>query len=390
MQGQGSGVIIRKNGYIITNRHVVENAVRIEVRLLDGRAFTATVRGVDPQSDIAVIKIETDNLPVGTFADSSKTRVGEFAIAIGAPFNLDHSVTFGHVSAKSRGNVIPAFMGGQAMDQDFIQTDANINPGNSGGPLVNIDGEIIGINTLIRGPRSGIGFAVPSNLAKEVADKLIEDGHFARAWLGIGIQALREATDFQPFAPGLRDGVVVQSIVPNSPASRSELQPADVITSVNGTPVATPQQLRDSVRTTGIGQTASLAVYRNGAALQLKIQPGEFTSGTAERENLRRTRPAPAATGWGLTASALTQDRADEFGLKKRPGVIVISVDKNGPAARNGLQPGEIIIAVNGKPITTPEQFSAEAQKADAKKGLLLNLLSGDVARYTILTQNSE
>src|SRR5436190_4606669 len=186
--GQGSGVIIRGNGYILTNRHVVEDAESIDVRLKDGRSFKASVRGVDPQSDVAVIKIDAEGLPVAILADSAKTRVGEFAIAIGAPFSLDFSVTFGHVSAKGRSNVVDGYEGA-TMDQDFIQTDALINPGNSGGPLVNIEGEVIGINTLIRGMHTGIGFAVPSNLAREIADQLIADGKFMRPWLGIAIQA---------------------------------------------------------------------------------------------------------------------------------------------------------------------------------------------------------
>ncbi|HLP75815.1 MAG TPA: trypsin-like peptidase domain-containing protein, partial [Candidatus Paceibacterota bacterium] len=160
-KGNGSGIIVRKDGYILTNRHVVEDADKILVRLLDGRTFTAQVRGVDPESDVAVIKIEAGNLPVAKLGDSSKVRVGEFAIAIGAPFNLDYTVTFGHISAKSRSNVVPAFSDGRMMDQDFFQTDANINPGNSGGPLINIEGEVIGVNTLIRGLHTGIGFAIP-------------------------------------------------------------------------------------------------------------------------------------------------------------------------------------------------------------------------------------
>ena len=187
--GEGSGVIIRDDGYILTNGHVVQDAESIEVRLQDGRTFKAKLRGVDPQSDVAVIKIEAKGLPVATFGDSTKARVGEFAIAIGAPFTFDYSVTFGHVSAKGRSNVVPGFEGA-AMDQDFIQTDANINPGNSGGPLVNINGEVIGINTLIRGLHTGIGFAIPSNLAKEVADKLIANGKFTRAWLGVEIHGI--------------------------------------------------------------------------------------------------------------------------------------------------------------------------------------------------------
>src|SRR5262245_13297143 len=243
-QGQGSGVIIRKDGYILTNRHVVDNAEKIQVRLRDGRTFAAVVRGVDPQSDVAVIKIDADNLPVARLADSSKTRVGEFAIAIGAPFSYDYSVTFGHVSAKGRSNVVPAFEGGAVMDQDFIQTDANINPGNSGGPLVNIDGEDIGINTLNRGLHSGIGFAVPSNLAREISDKLIADGKFTRAWLGVSIRGLKEDADMREKIKAVDDGVLVSAIVADGPAAKSELRTGDVITTVDGQRVGTVQELR--------------------------------------------------------------------------------------------------------------------------------------------------
>src|SRR5580765_6614485 len=185
--GQGSGVVIRPEGYILTNRHVVDGADKIEVRFKDDAAwYPAEVRGADSQSDLAVVKIDPKQkkLTVGTLGDSDKTRVGEFAIAIGAPFDLDYSVTFGHVSAKGRSHIID---NAPEMDQDFLQTDANINPGNSGGPLVNIDGEVIGINTLIRGLHTGIGFAIPSNLAREVSERLVADGKYVRSYLGIQI-----------------------------------------------------------------------------------------------------------------------------------------------------------------------------------------------------------
>ena len=221
--GQGSGVIIREDGYILTNGHVVEEAEKISVRLHDGRVFKGKVRGVDPKSDVAVIKIDAKGLPVAALADSTKTRVGEFAIAIGAPFSLDYSVTYGHVSAKSRSNIIEG-ESGAVMDQDFIQTDANINPGNSGGPLVNINGEVIGINTLIRGLHTGIGFAIPSSLAKEISDKLISDGKFTRAWLGIGIRAYRDDPEFREIFKGVNDGVVVLSLQTNGPAYKSDLR----------------------------------------------------------------------------------------------------------------------------------------------------------------------
>src|SRR6266567_2971095 len=216
---EGSGIIIRDDGYILTNRHVVEEADRIKVRFKDGREYNAQLRGEDAQSDLAVIKIDAKGLTVARLADSSKTRVGEFAIAIGAPFSLDYSVTFGHVSAKGR-HIIPGIEGA-AMDQDFIQTDANINPGNSGGPLVNIDGEVIGVNSMIRGLRTGIGFAIPSNLAREISDKLIAEGKVTRAWLGVGIRALADYTEFKGTLNGVEDGVVVSKILRDSPASKS-------------------------------------------------------------------------------------------------------------------------------------------------------------------------
>src|SRR5258707_8907023 len=195
-EGQASGIIIRQNGYILTNRHVIEDAESIDVRLQVGRTFKAKLRGMDPESDVAVVKIDAKDLPIAVLADSGKTRVGEFAIAIGAPFRLEYTVTFGHVSAKGRSDVIPAYDSGGLMDQDFIQTDANINPGNSGGPLVNIEGEVIGINTLIRGVRTGIGFAIPINLAKEVGDKLITEGNVNRSWVGIVLLSHREYSGF--------------------------------------------------------------------------------------------------------------------------------------------------------------------------------------------------
>jgi serine protease Do len=274
--GLGSGVILREDGYILTNTHVVEDADKIEVKLQDGRTFKATLRGSDPKSDVAVIKIDAKGLPAAKLADSTKTRVGEFAIAIGAPFSLDYSVTFGHVSAKGRSNVIQGNEGA-AMDQDFIQTDALINPGNSGGPLVNINGEVIGINTLIRGLHTGIGFAIPSNLAKEVAEKLIIDGRFIRPWLGIGIRALREEPDFAESVKGVDDGVIVASILSDGPAAKSSLKAGDVITSVDGRHVGTPQQLRTEIRGKAIGQPVTLEVFRRGKTLEVKVSPAEWT-----------------------------------------------------------------------------------------------------------------
>ena len=384
-RGQGSGVIIRADGYILTNRHVVEDAEKIEVRLQDGRRFPAQVRGVDAQSDVAVIKIDAKGLPAAALADSSKTRVGEFAIAIGAPFALDYSVTFGHVSAKGRSGVVYD----PSMDQDFIQTDANINPGNSGGPLVNINGEVIGINTLIRGLQTGIGFAIPINLAREVADKLIADGKFTRAWLGIGISSLAEDLEFQELVQGVREGVVVKSIEPNGPAAKSDLKPTDVITAVDGVSVSTAQQLKNEVRRKQIGQPVTLDVVRRGQSIKIKVK-----TDTWQNESTPEVQPIIAqsedASALGLTVQTLTHELAAQFGADMTRGVIITTVEQGSMADKRGLRPGDIITEVGQKPVANPREFRAAIKDADLKRGVILNLISGKTSRFAILKDGDE
>ena len=386
--GQGSGVIIRENGYILTNRHVVEDAEKIEVRLRDGRTFKATVRGVDPQSDVAVIKIEAKGLPVAKLANSAKVRVGEFAIAIGAPFSLDYSVTFGHVSAKGRSNIVPAFSGGAMLDQDFIQTDANINPGNSGGPLVNIEGEVMGINTLIRGLRTGIGFAIPSNLAHEVSDKLIADGKFTRAWLGVGIGGLKEDPNYEQLGKNADDGVVIYSIKADGPASKSELKIGDIIRTVDGRKVTSAQELRNEVRGKRIGQAVALEVVRNGKPLKLTVNPGEYVEQNESIAARPRKSGEPLAVRLGLKVEWLTQELADKFTVKLTDGVIVTNVEKSSPAAKRGIKPGDVITAVNDELTASPAQFREALRGADLKKGVVIKLVSGDSNRTETLKES--
>ncbi|MBI1841774.1 MAG: trypsin-like peptidase domain-containing protein, partial [Verrucomicrobia bacterium] len=207
-ENQGSGVILREDGFLLTNAHVVENAEKISVRFPDGSDSLAEVAGTDAASDLAVLKVKTPRGRAARMGDSDRLKVGEFAIAIGAPFELDASVTFGHISAKGRQNILED----QGLDQDFLQTDAQINPGNSGGPLVNIEGEVIGINTLIRGMRTGIGFAIPINQAREVAEQLMKHGRYTRPWLGIAVRSLRENPEWRDVFPECRDGIVVKEI----------------------------------------------------------------------------------------------------------------------------------------------------------------------------------
>jgi serine protease Do len=357
--------------------------------LRDGRKFPATLRGADAQSDLAVVKIDTAGLPVAALADSAKVRVGEFAIAVGAPFELDFSVTFGHVSAKGRSNLILG-SAGAAMDQEFIQTDASINPGNSGGPLFNLDGEVIGVNCLIRGMRTGIGFAVPSNLARQISDKLVAEGKFARPWLGVGIRALRD-TAGDAIAKEVNDGVIVSSIQPDGPAAKSELKPGDIITAIEGKPVGTAQELRAEIRGKPIGQAVMLAVYRpgdggEGKRMQVKVVLEEWVQ--TEPILAQAGVPGALANELGLTVHPLTRDMASRFGVELKPGVLVILVEDESVAARKGIQPGDIITAVNQEPVANLEQFRDALAKAEMKKGITLSLLSGD-KRRTLVLKNS-
>jgi len=384
-RGQGSGVIIREDGYILTNRHVVEDADKIEVRLKDGRRFKAEVRGTDPQSDVAVLKIDAHHLPAAKLGDSSQTRVGEFAIAIGAPFSLEYSVTFGHVSAKGRSGVIYDPL----MDQEFIQTDANINPGNSGGPLVNINGEVIGINTLIRGLRTGIGFAIPINLAKEVADKLITDGKYTRAWLGIGIRALHDAPELQPMFPSDADGVVVQTIEPNGPAAKSQLRPADLVTGVDGMPVKTAQQLKNEIRRKQLGQTVTLDVVRYGKPMKIQVKAGALGDDKAMTAQPAKGK-AENAPAIGLKVQALTPVLAEEFNTEMTPAVIVVGVERGSLADRRGVQIGDIITGVNDQTVASPADLHAALKKADLKKGVILQLISGQTRRFLVLQDGED
>ena len=389
--GQGSGIIVRENGYILTNGHVIEDAESIKVRLQNGKTYPATVRGVDTRSDVAVIKIDAHGLAAADLADSSKTRVGEFAIAIGAPFGFDYSVTFGHVSAKSRSHIIEG-LEGMSMDQDFIQTDALISPGNSGGPLVNIEGQVIGINTLIQGLHSGIGFAIPSSLAKEVSDQLIETGRFTRPYLGIEMKDVREEPALHDFISEIQEGVVVERIVKEGPAAKSELKPIDVITAVDGESVTTPQQFRGIVRGKKIGAPMTLQVFRDGKTIAIKVSPIEWPE-TLTSVTDAKPAPAPKAISvpkavpvdLGITVKPLTASLASQLGTAAAAGVVVATVERNSPAARSGVKPGEIITSINQQTITTRKEFQAAVEKSNLKKGVLVTLLSANSARYEIL-----
>ncbi|MBI3417347.1 MAG: trypsin-like peptidase domain-containing protein [Verrucomicrobia bacterium] len=386
--GQGSGVVIREDGYILTNRHVVENAEEIEVSFKDGTKYVAKVRGMDPQSDIAVLKIEPKDahLPTARLADSAKTRVGEFAIAIGAPFELDYSVTVGHVSAKGRRVVSDTVM----MDQDFIQTDASINPGNSGGPLVNIEGEVIGINTMIRGMRTGIGFAVPSNLAREISDKLIADGKFTHVWLGIGIDNLSNDKDLQKTIKTIDKGVVVKRIEPNGPSADSDLEPGDIITAVDGKQVATVPDLKNEIRLKEAGKPVTLEVVRDDKKMKVKVKPDELPENRLAFNKPAKRAPVEETKSLGLTVKPLTRELAEEYDTKKVDGVIVTDVEPGSLAESRGIKAGDIITKVNRKPVTSPKEFRDAFKDADLKKGVSIQLGGKDGKRFEFLKESGD
>src|SRR5437667_3630240 len=258
VQSQGSGFIVRPDGYIFTNFHVVEAADKIEVKLKDGREFPAKVVGTDEKTDIAVIKIDAKDLPVVQLGDSDAVRVGQFAFAIGAPFKLDYTFTYGVVSGKGRSKLLQT--GGYSIS-DYLQTDASINPGNSGGPLCDIDGKVIGMNTLINGMNRGLGFAIPSNMAKEIGAELIAGHKIVRPWLGIRIETLGDDPSIRDLLKGADKGGVVRTIEADTPAARSDLRPFDVITHVDGTPVETDSQLQHEILKKKVGQNVELTIW---------------------------------------------------------------------------------------------------------------------------------
>src|SRR5713101_5536839 len=282
IQSEGSGFIVRPDGYIFTNFHVVEAAEKITVKMKDGREFPAKVIGTDEKTDIAVIKIDSKDLPVVQLGDSDAVRVGQFAFAIGAPFKLDYTFTYGVVSGKGRSKLFTT--GGYSIS-DYLQTDASINPGNSGGPLCDIDGKVIGMNTLINGLNRGLGFAIPINLAKEIGNELIAGHKIVRPWLGIRIETLGDDSSIRDLFKGIEKGVVVRTIEADAPAYKSDLRPFDVITQVDGTAVETDSQLQHEILKKKVGQNVELTVWRKGQTMKVPVKTGELPSEIARVSN---------------------------------------------------------------------------------------------------------
>ncbi len=375
IQSEGSGFIVRPDGYIFTNFHVVETADTIDVKLKDGREFSAKVVGTDEKTDIAVIKIEAKDLPVVQLGDSDAVRVGQFAFAIGAPFKLDYTFTYGVVSGKGRSKLLAT--SGYSIS-DYLQTDASINPGNSGGPLCDIDGKVIGMNTLINGINRGLGFAIPINMAKEIGNELIAGRKIVRPWLGIRIETLGDDPAIRDLFKGIDKGVVVRTIEADAPAYKSDLRPFDVITHVDANSVATDSQLQHEILKKKIGQKVELTVWRKGQTLRVPVTTGELPNeiSRASNEPARppQNREEEEVGKFGLQVQELTKEMAQRFKLGVQRGVIVTDVTENSLAAQQGIEREDVITEVDGKPVTDVKTFREALNKADPKRGVLLYL----------------
>lgn len=369
--GQASGFIVTPDGYILTNGHVVKGASEILVILNDGRDFAAHVIGIDPNTDIAVIKIDANNLPFLSLGNSDDLEVGQSVLAVGTPFGLQASATAGIVSAKGRNNLDLARI------EDFIQTDAAINRGNSGGPLLNMDGEVIGMNTAIAtsmgsGGYQGIGFAIPSNLIQRVMNELIAHGSISRGFLGVTLQQI--TTDLaSAFGLNTLDGALIADVTTDSPAQKAGLKQGDVILAYNGQKVTNIAALRNTISLMKPGTTVNLTVLRNGKDMNFILAIGNFPEDQPKlSEHIDKL---------GFEVENLTPDIARALGYPNLRGVVVSRVEAGSPAAWAGIKKGALILTVNQKEVFTIEQFNKTVKDADSQPILLL-IKQGDFTRF--------
>jgi len=367
-QSAGSGVVLDPNGYIVTNNHVVEGATQITVTLSDRREFSAKVVGTDPKTDLAVIKIESKDLPSLKWAEYEKLQVGDLVLAVGSPFGLSSTVTLGIISALGRGNV------GIADYEDFIQTDAAINPGNSGGALVNMNGELIGINTAIfsrTGGSEGIGFAIPSSIALDIVDSLQKTGKVVRGWMGVAIQEITPALAKSFKLPEQRKGVLISDVNENCPSHAAGIKRGDVVVAFNGKDVQSVSQLRNLVARTVVGKDAQIKVLRDGKEQTIAVKVAERPSD----EMLAKKEPAPQKEQGdmikppdnvlaSLRVQALDNAMMSQLNIpSKTTGVVITSVEQGGQAEAAGLQRGDVIQEVNHETIKSIDDYQKAAGK---------------------------
>lgn len=356
VRGGGSGVILRSDGYVLTNNHVVNEASRIDVRLKNGKSYPATLVGSDSATDLAMLKIDAKRLPQAEFASSEKARVGQFVIAIGSPFGLDYTVTTGVLSAKGRGGI------GANEIEDYLQTDASINPGNSGGPLVDLQGRVLGINTMIIGRGSGIGFAIPSEIAQRVARQLIENGSVKRAWLGVSFQEITPELASH-FGGSFDGGALVNAVVPDGPAEKAGLQAGDVITAIGDTKIREGHDLLRTVLRHGVGERLSLEVRRGDKTKKLTLVTGERPSEDNPQANNQSARDGGTL---GLALEELTPTLRQRFRYQGDGHVFVRGVEPGSEADRAGLRPGDIILQADRRPVRSIADVRAALKDGEA------------------------
>ena len=368
-RGLGSGVIVEPNGLIVTNNHVVSKADEIKVFLSDKREFKAKLIGTDAKTDIAVLKIEADGLHTIPWADSDKLEVGEFVLAVGNPFGLTQTVTLGIVSALGRAAGIAEY-------EDFIQTDAAINPGNSGGALVNVQGELAGINTAIysqSGGNMGIGFAVPSNLARSVVEQLVKHGKVVRGWLGVSIQDLSPELAPQFGVPEPK-GVLINEIMDDSPAKRAGLERGDVIVEYDGKSVENAAQLRNAVAQTVVGKKVVVKFMRDKKSRTAEVAIVEQPKNVAQAGNEDAGEGSPSSGALSdLDVRELTSELAARFGLgANERGVVIVKVRQGSKAEESGLKEGDLILEINRQPTTTLKAYERAVSKLGKGQAVLL------------------
>ena len=371
-RGMGSGVVFTPDGGILTNNHVIDEALTINVRLKDGRYMPAKLVGRDPATDLAVVKIDAQGLPTAKLADSDASRVGEWVVAIGSPFGLGYSVTSGVLSAKGRGGI-----GANAIE-DYLQTDASINPGNSGGPLCNLDGQVVGINSMIVGRGTGIGFAVPSNIAKRVGEQILKTGRVQRAWIGVGYQDLTPDLATAMKVPA-GSGALINSISDGSPAQKSAIKAGDIIASVAGKPVKGGHELIREILAHDVGQQIQLEIVRDGKHYGTNVVL------TARPEAAVAPVPAQQAvipqSGMGLSVRDLTPQQAAQMGLSPKAVAVVTTVQPGSSADRAGIKSGDVVAEADG--VADPNSAQIQQQAADGT--LLLRMRRGEGAFYAVI-----
>ncbi|HNT68878.1 MAG TPA: DegQ family serine endoprotease [Syntrophorhabdaceae bacterium] len=371
----GSGLIIDREGYILTNNHVIEKAQTIKVKLSDDKEYDAAVIGRDQKTDIALIKINAKQpLPAATFGDSDKLAVGDWVVAIGNPFGLEHTVTAGIVSAKGR--VI-----GAGPYDDFIQTDASINPGNSGGPLLNLKGEVVGLNTAIVSGGQGIGFAIPINVAKDMLPQLKTKGKVARGWMGVVIQKVTPEIA-KNFGLAESEGALVADVMEGSPAEKAGIKRGDVIVSYNGKKVKDNDQLPRLVGATEIGKKVQVGLIREGKQVEVEIVIAEL-----QEEGLRASKKPEVEKDFGLVVQDITPEIAKHLNLKDKRGVIVTDVLPGSPAQDGDIRSGDIIKEIGRKPIRNLADFREAMKRVNIKEGVVMLIRRDSTTFYTVIRE---